>query len=295
MNSLTIAQLAQFSGIKPHTIRIWEQRYNVLTPERSDGNTRIYSDTDLKRLLNIVTLMDSNKISELCNMNDEALSKLIKELYDLEGKAGLHDFVPQLISAGMDFNETLFHQTLSHCFVNFGAFQTYKEVIYPLLNRVGLMWSSDMLPPAQEHFMFNLIRQKLLSVIDALPIPSEINQKWMLFLPEDEYHEIGLLFASYILKHKGYQVVYLGASVPFSTLSSAIESVKPDFLLLFFVHHDFPNNVLPYLSKLKEIFDKGTIFISGNEKLVRQLKQERKIQWLENVDDLDRLECSLLN
>src|SRR5690606_39483103 len=135
MNSLTIAQLAQFSGIKPHTIRIWEQRYHALSPDRSEGNTRIYSDMDLKRLLNIVSLMDSYKISELCTMSDEVLSTSIKELYDLEGKGGLHHFVPQLVSAGMEFNEVLFQQTLSHCFENFGAFRTYKEVIYPLLNR----------------------------------------------------------------------------------------------------------------------------------------------------------------
>lgn len=294
MNALTIAQLAQFSGIKPHTIRIWEQRYNALNPERSEGNTRIYSDLDLKRLLNIVSLMDSYKISELCTMSDEGLHESIKKRYDLEGKGGLHHFVPQLVSAGMDFNEALFQEILSHCFENFGAFQTYKEVIYPLLNRVGLMWSADMLPPAQEHFMCNLIRQKLFSEIDSLPVSSATNQKWLLFLPEDEYHEIGLLFASYILKHNGYQVVYLGTSVPLSTLSSAIKSVKPDFLLLFFVHHDFPENVVSYLSEVKNIFDKGIIYISGDEKLIRQLKLDRNVEWLENVDELERLECDFI-
>ena len=291
MNALTIAQLAQFSGIKAHTIRIWEQRYHALNPERTEGNTRVYSDLDLKRLLNIVSLMDSNKISELCKMSDEALSESIKELYDLDGEGGLNQFVPQLVSAGMEFNETAFRQILSHCFENFGAFQTYKEVVYPLLNRVGLMWSADMLPPAQEHFMCNLIRQKLLSAIDALPIPSEINQKWMLFLPEDEFHEIGLLFASYILKHKGYQVVYVGTSVPLSTLRSAIDGVKPDFLLLFFVHHDFPNNVLSYLSEIKKIYNSGLILVAGNRKSIPELKLDRRIQWLENVDDLEKLYC----
>ena len=289
MNALTIAQLAQFSGIKPHTIRIWEQRYNALNPERSEGNTRIYNDMDLKRLLNIVSLMDSYKISELCTMSDENLNESIKKLYDLEGRGGLHRFVPQLVSAGMKFNEASFHEILSHCFEKFGAFQTYTEVIYPLLNRVGLMWSANMLPPAQEHFMCNLIRQKLLAEIDALPVSSDTNQKWMLFLPEDEFHEIGLLFASYILKHKGYQVVYLGTSVPLNTLSSAIESVKPDFLLLFFVHYDFPNNVLAYLSEIKKIFDKGIIYISGNERLIRQLKLDGNVQWLENVEGLEEI------
>src|SRR5690606_22249604 len=117
-----------------------------------------------------------------------------------------------------------------------------------------LMWSADMLPPAQEHFMCNLIRQKLLVAIDALPLPAKTNKTWLLYLPEDEYHEMGLLFSQYVLKQKGHQVVYLGASVPLSTLGFAIERINPSYLLLFFVHYNLPENINVYLKKTRDIF-----------------------------------------
>lgn len=290
MDTLTIAQLAQFSGIKPHTIRIWEQRYGALSPKRTAGNTRTYDSLDLKRLLNIVSLIDSGyRISELGSMNDEGLNDLIKQQYHLEDNGNTLQFVPQLLSAGMAFDERSFQKSLSHCFSKFGTIRTYKDVIYPLINRVGLMWSADMLPPAQEHFMCNLIRQKLLVAIDALPLPPNTNKIWLLYLPEDEYHEIGLLFSHYVLKQKQQRVVYLGASVPLSTLALAIERIDPDFLLLFFVHYDFPENLNTYLKKTREIFKSGEIFASGNRKLVGQLSLDSQTQWLENVEDLERI------
>ncbi len=291
MNLLTIAQLAQFSGIKSHTIRAWEQRYGALKPTRTEGNTRTYSSLDLKRLLNIVSLMDSGyKIAELGAMNDEELNAETKKLFCLDKSEGHNHFVFQLISAGVTFNEISFDKILSHCLLRLGVENTYKEVVYPLLKRVGLMWSTDMLPPAQEHFMCNLIRQKLLTAIDSLPTPKENSKKWLLFLPEDEYHEIGLLFAHYFLRSIGENVIYLGSSVPLMTLASAIESVKPDYLMLFFVHQDYPENTDSYLSKIRECFALGTIYISGNEKLISQMTLESNTHWLKSVDDLSSIE-----
>ncbi|HEY1010839.1 MAG: MerR family transcriptional regulator [Daejeonella sp.] len=290
MNSLTIAQLAQFSGVKPHTIRVWEQRYQALSPARTQGNTRTYSDLDLKRLLNIVSLMESEyKVSELCGMKDDALSELIENMYSLETNEKPNPFVSQLISAGMEFNERSFQKILSHCLLRFGVDGTYRDVIYPLLDRVGLMWSADLLPPAHQQFMCNLIRQKMLTATDALPFPAPDSRKWLLFLPEDEYHEMGLLFAHYLLRKNGEDVVYLGSSVPLGTLNVAIETVKPDCLLLFFVHYDFPGNVSSYLSDIAGIFDKGTIFISGNEKLIEQVSLIDQVTWLKKVDDMERI------
>ena len=287
MDSLTISQLAQFSGIKAHTIRIWEQRYQALRPKRSEGNTRTYSGLDLKRLLNIVTLIDSGyKVSELCIMDDEVLSKLLRELYVLEVKENPHQFVPQLISAGMEFDEITFQRILKHCFSRFGVLKTYKDIIFPLLNRVGLLWSADLLPPAQEHFMFNLIRQKLLTAIDALPPAIEKSKKWILLLPEDEFHELGLLFAQYILKHKGEQVVYLGANVPLKTLKSTKEIVNPDCVLLFFVRNNFPDITSSYLASIMDCFKDATIYISGNQRLIGQLNLTEKVKWVKNIDDL---------
>ncbi|HET8803308.1 MAG TPA: MerR family transcriptional regulator [Aequorivita sp.] len=290
MNSLTIAQLSQFSGIKPHTIRIWEQRYQALSPTRSAGNTRTYSGLDLKRLLNIVSLMGSDhKVAELCSMNNEALNSLIKNLYSLENSENSNHFVLQLLSAGMDFDESSFQKIFSHCLLRFGVDGTYKNVIYPLLNRIGLMWSSDMLPPAYEHFMCNLMRQKLLTAIDSLPSPKEASPKWLLFLPEDEYHEMGLLYANYVARKNGVNTVYLGASVPLTTLGFAIENFNPDALLLFFIHRDFPEKVNAYLAEIDKLSGYRKIYISGYEKLMDQVKLTKNIQWLKNIDDLQNI------
>ncbi len=288
MNALTISQLAQFSGIKPHTIRIWEQRYQALTPARTQGNTRTYSDLDLKRLLNIVSLMDSDhKVSELCSMSDEALSLLVEGMYAPYFRDNPNQFVSQLVSAGMEFDERSFQKVLSHCLLRFGVEGTYRDVIYPLLKRVGLMWSADLLPPAHQQFMCNLIRQKMLTAIDSLPFPKTDSRKWLLFLPEDEFHEMGLLFAHYVLRKNGEEVIYLGASVPLDTLHVAIESVQPDCLLLFFVHYDVPENIGSYLSRIKKGFKMGRIFISGNEKLIDQISLADNIHWLKDIEDME--------
>ncbi len=290
MDSFSIAQLSQFSGIKPFTIRMWEQRYNALRPKRTDGNTRTYDSVDLRRILNIVSLQDAGyKISEIGGSSDADLNQKIGELYNLDSNQNLSHFIPQLISAGMEFNERAFCSILTHCIAKSGLFITYKNIIYPLLNRIGLLWSSDVLPPAQEHFMSNLIRQKLIAEIDALPTPNAENKKGLLFLPEDEFHEISLLFAQFILKNNGFDVISLGANVPLPTLGAAIERIDPEFVLLFFVHYDRPRDVELYLSEIEKIFPRGMIYISGNEKLVGQLELSDRVLWIRQIDDMQQI------
>ncbi len=287
MNQLSIAQLAQFSGIKPHTIRIWEQRYNALSPQRTDGNTRTYSDNDLRRLLNIVALLDSkHKVSDVCAMTDERLQDLIKQQYEGLGSGESHKYVLQLIAVGIEFKQLEFETTLNHCLENFGIVTTFKEVVYPLLQRLGMMWAANFMPPAQEHFISNIIRQKLLVAIDALPQPKDKAKKWLLFLAEDEFHEIAVLFAHYILRHRGENVIYLGANVPLSTLHQATDSIKPDSILTFFIKSNFPVDQQLYLNSVRNCFPKGMIYISGSEKLISTLELDSETEWLKNIDDL---------
>lgn len=288
MNSFTIAQLAQFSGIKPHTIRMWEHRYQVLSPQRTSGNVRVYSGEDLRRLLNIVSLHHRGyKLAELGEMEDQVLDSLIQDQYDLNKQTDANPFVFQLLTAGLEFDEIAFDKTLSHCILRFGMHKTYVEIIYPLVNRMGLMWASDILPPVQEHFMSNLLRQKILTAIDSLPPPRMGREKWLLFLPEDEYHEIGLLLAHYQLRNNGMNSIYLGVSVPLLTLQTAIESIGPDCLLLFFVHRDLPENANYYISQLRNVFQEGAVYLSGNEQMIEQLRLDENTKWLRSTDDLE--------
>lgn len=290
MNSLSIAQLAQFSGIKAHTIRIWEQRYHALKPERTEGNTRFYSGMDLKRLLNIVSLIDQYKVSELCRLNDKGLNSLVEKVSSENKNNSQELFISQLIAAGIEFNEPSFQKILSHCFLRYGMAETYKTIIYPALNRMGLMWRTDQLPTAHEHFISNMIRQKLLTVTDSLALPKENAKKWILFLPEDEHHEIGLLMAQYLLRLRGEKVYYLGANVPVNTLFLASKIIKPDALLLFFVHNNFKEDVDAYLSDLSKNCKHTNIYISGNEKLISTIDLKRQVNWLKTLEDLEKAE-----
>lgn len=291
MNNFSISQLQQFSGIKAHTIRIWEQRYNALRPNRSEGNTRYYDGDQLRRLLNIVSLMDSYKVSELCSMPDEKLFVLIKTRLTSgsEGDSPTEYFISQLIAAGMSYDSAAFENLFSSCISKIGITDTYIKVLYPLLDKIGLMWASDVIPPAQEHFISNIIRQKLFSEIDKLPQAKSSADKWILFLPENEFHEIGLLFSHYLIRKAGKKVIYLGSSVPLQTLSDAIKEINPSSLLLFFVHNDEEDAREKYCNTLSKNFGKTNVYIAGKEKLVSTIKKGRGITWIHSVHDLEKI------
>lgn len=291
MNSFSISQLSQLSGIKPHTIRIWEQRYNALKPNRSDGNTRYYDNSQLRRLLNIVSLMDEgHKISELCVLPDEKLYQLVLDIHNDANSTGPSEyFISQLISAAMSYDEAHFEKVFSHCQIKYGMKDTYIKVIYPTLLRMGLMWATGSFPPSQEHFNSNMIRLKLSTAIDSLPPPKSTSDSWLLFLPENEFHEISLLFSQYLIRLSGKRTIYLGGNLPFESISDAIQNTEPENLLFFLVHNNSPVETQKYLDNLSSLLPEKNIFISGNTKLIRQLKFEKGIHWLESVEDLEKI------
>ena len=290
MDQFSISQLARFSGVKPHTIRVWEQRYQALKPDRSEGNTRYYDGEQLRRLLNIVSLTSSGyKISELGSMQDEQLFSLIREVgKESPGKGVDEYYISQLIAAGMDFDGALFEKFLSRCVGSIGLKRTYIQVIHPLLERIGLLWAGNSVPPAQEHFISNLLQQKIFVAIDALPANESSEDSWLLFLPENEFHELGLLFANFLIRSTGRKVIYLGSNVPLEALDSAIRGVNPANLLLFFVHRDFPQNYQDYLDLLENKYLEQGIFFSGSEHILKELEPTRRIQRLKSVRDLEK-------
>lgn len=290
MNLFSISQLSQFSGIKPHTIRIWEQRYNALQPARSEGNTRYYSSDQLRRLLNIVSLMESDyKVSELCSMPDQQLSEIVLDRKNVVASDASEYYVSQLISAGMAYKQERFEELFEQCLTDYGLSQTYKIIIYPMLVRVGLMWSANTIPSVQEHFISNIVRQKILRSIDALSPADPNADKWLLFLPEDEFHEIGLLFAAFIIRQSGQKVVYLGSSVSAEAVLLASQDIKPQNLLLFQVRYNQIEDVQNYLNVLEAGFDGKRIYVSGNSKLLNQINPQNKVYWLRDIDSLEKM------
>lgn len=291
MDHFSISQLARFSGVKAHTIRIWEQRYDALKPGRSEGNTRYYDGSQLRRLLNIVTLIgEGYKVSELCGMSDAEHGKLLTTLRkEGEGDKLTEYYVSQLVAATMEYDEASISRIFSHCLLRMGLRDTYLKVIYPLLVRVGLLWAENAIPPGQEHFISNLIRQKLFTAIDGLPTPHRNTSGWLLFLPEDEFHEIGLLVASFLLRHAGHRVVYLGANVPLASVEQAAKSTGISHLMLFLVHKDDPGNYQNYIKTLGKSFPGKQIYIASMGGEINSASPRKNIRHLNSVADLEEV------
>lgn len=292
MDSYSISQLQQFSGIKAHTIRIWEQRYNALTPGRSEGNTRHYSGEQLRRLLNIVSLMNSdNKVSELCTMSDEKLHKLIeKQAIPLQSPVPEYDFyVSQIVAAALEYNEARFDKVFSNALMRYGMKDVYVHIVYPSLGRLSLLWSTTALAPAQEHFISNLFRQKFLAATDALPIATSAaagKDAWLLFLAEDEFHELGLLLAGYLLRQAGKKVIYLGANVPFDSLIASVKSIKPANLLYFLVHKNDTETDQELLTRMGQQFGNLHLYLACDVARSTSFKKPKNCTLLHAVNDL---------
>ncbi|MFW5979061.1 MAG: MerR family transcriptional regulator, partial [Bacteroidia bacterium] len=214
MATYSIRELEKLSGIKAHTIRIWEKRYKIIQPKRTGTNIRYYSNNDLKKLLNITILNRQGwKISDIAKLSDEELNRKVKDFsYDSKDTESQ---IEKLVIAMVDLDEVKFDQILSNAIMHDGFEQTIINLIFPFFKKIGLLWQTGSINPAQEHFVSNLFRQKLMVAIDNLKIPDRKDaKKFILFLPEKEFHELGLLFYSYLIKKSGHSVIYLGSSVP---------------------------------------------------------------------------------
>lgn len=290
MDSFSISDLSQYSGIQSHTIRIWEKRYDALKPHRSSGNTRYYDSVQLKRLLNISALLKADyRVSDLCTMSDEDLKSLSQQILQAKKPAPNEYFVSQLISAALTYDESLFDSIFSHCLLKYGVKDTYTGVLYPALNRIGLLWLTDALPTSNEHFVSNLIRQKLYTAIDSLAPAKPGSPLWVLFLPENEFHEIGLLLANYLIRLSGQRVIYLGGNMPESSVRSAVKDLHPENIFLSFVHHDLITNIQKYLDRLKRDIPVSKIWVAAHPDLCYQLKAGKRIQLLGSAEDLARM------
>lgn len=290
----TISDLEQLSGIHSHTIRIWEQRYNALKPMRSQGNTRLYDDFQLKRLLNIVSLNQSGlKISKICSLSDLEVEALLSQQYSYESNDELSEFyLTRLIKYGFDFDDLAFSNLMDDCMQILGVSDTYRRVVYPLLVRLGLMWRKDEICPAHEHFISNLIRQKLFTAIDNFKVENKNAQTWVLFLPEDEDHDIGLIFANYMLRLNGKNVIYLGSKVPFDSINAIFSRVKVDHILLFMVRSRLEEAAQKYIEELSQICKTAKIHLAGNSSVIEKLK---KIDHIESIKTLEEFEKSIQN
>ena len=263
MSTYFIKDLEKLSGIKAHTIRIWEKRYEIVQPKRTETNIRYYSNEDLKKILN-VSILNRNgmKISTISRIDDTEIEQNVLDLNKLEDD--YLSYIENLILAMIDLDEERFERIISHLVTRIGFQQTLIKVIHPFFNKIGVLWLTGSINPAQEHFVSNLIRQKLIVAVDGLTNSLKENSKrFLLFLPEDEWHELGLLFYQYLIKSHGHRVVYLGQSVPHSDVVKVSNIKRPDYVFTLVTAPMTEDKFQAFLRELSSCFPKQTVFVGG--------------------------------
>lgn len=227
--SFTIKELESLSGIKAHTIRIWEQRYRFLKPSRTTTNIRRYNNEELKTLLTVALLNKYGyKISRIDEMAPERRTEAVLQLQEPDAK---NEYViNELIGCMIDLKSSGFESLLNKQIAEEGIEQTITGTIFSFLERVGILWQTNRLRPVQEHIVSSIIRQKIIHAIEGLPLIETESPLFILFLPEGEHHEIGLLYVYYLLRKHGLPTIYLGANVPLKDIEYILEIKKPAFL-----------------------------------------------------------------
>lgn len=286
MSNYSIKDLEQLSGIKAHTLRIWEQRYNILNPKRTDTNIRFYDDKDLKLVLNIALLQSHDyKISKIAALSLEDLSKEVLEISARQ--LNYPDQIHALTIAMIDIDEDRFEKIMATNILQFGFENTMINIIYPFLGRIGTLWLTGSIGPAQEHFITNLIRQKIIVAIDGQVLRLDTkSKKYILYTPEGELHEIPLLFANYILRARNNKVVYLGQSMPFSELHSICELHKPDFLFSVITSTPGQSEIQQYINKLGNTFPEIKVLLTGYQVIAQGLDLPKNTEIVMNVKQL---------
>lgn len=278
----SIKDLEKLSGIQAHTIRIWEKRYQLVRPKRTDTNIRVYTDEDLKRLLNVAILNNNGlKISKIAQLSDIEVRNRILHLTEDFTKA--ENQIDALIISMIELNELKFEKILSRLVLQIGFEDTITKIFYPFLHKVGVLWQTGNINPAQEHFITNLIRQKLFVAIDSVLIDELPGKKrFILFLPEGELHDIGLLYFTYLIKKSGHHVIYLGQSVPFNDLIEVNTLQPSQYLFTSFTTSVVPEMMSSYLSTLSSTFPELQIFVFGSQLSAVDLTKLPNISRLEN-------------
>lgn len=292
MGRYSIKQLEQLSGVKAHTIRIWEQRYDIVIPHRTETNIRFYDDIQLKKLLNVALLVQQgHKISKIGKLEEEEIQdlvadKLINTVTDDQVEVAINGMLLSMI----DYDEAAFERIFSDSILRRGFEKTIIDLIYPFLIRVGIMWGINEVNPAQEHFMSNLIRQKIIVAINDVSCIPKPDRTFVLFLPEGEMHEMGLMVSHYLLKSKNFRVIYLGQNVPFKDVQETCSAVKATDILCFITNaSDTSNTVNNFLEKYSKNLDEAKLYVSGRADLLAESNIPENILSLSSIDDLMKL------
>ena len=281
----SIGDLAKLSGVKAHTLRVWEQRYEVLKPKRNDANVRYYDDDDVRHLLN-VALLNSNglRISQIAKLSAKELSKRVAEISEVSGEYSTH--LDALTLSMLEMDEARFDRILTLNIEQLGFEQTMLTVIFPFLEKLSVLWMTGSVKPVQESFTSGLIRRKLMVAIEELPHPNlDSGSSLLLYLPEGEAQEMSLLLLHYLSRKRGYRTFYLGRDISLTDLEDAYQIVKPRFVFTMITETFNASSVADYAQKLLQTCPESTLLLSGYQAVVQPLPVNPRLNVLRSMQE----------
>ncbi len=283
----SIKDLEVLSGVKAHTIRIWEKRYHLLKPSRTDTNIRFYDDIDLRKIINVSLLVNNGtKISKVARFDDVTMKESVLEI--TRKNTSEQDYIERLILHMLNFDNIGFYNLVDEIITKKGLEESFTKVFFALFERIGIYWQVGSIFPAQEHYVTSILRQKLIAETDKLGFVNLNGMTVLFFLPDGELHEMSLLFYAYLAKKYGYNIIYLGQFVPFDDLVKVSAHIKIDYVFSAFINPLLKADLENYLVKLKETFNQQKVFITGWQ--IQQLSPElpRSVKVVKDYKDFKK-------
>lgn len=288
MDKYSIDEFSKITGLNKILIRTWENRYSFVKPHRTSTNIRYYDDSMIVKALRYSALVDAGfKMSVLTKLASKQIDSLINDALNNNNNNNTNKhslYVSKIIESSISFNQLLFHNTYEKCIKNIGIIACYKHVLLEALNRIGILWMNNEISPTQEHFLSELIKTKIYKEIEKIGFKKLSKENWVLFLPKNELHDIGLLFAYLALKMNGHNVVYLGQNLPHSLLLSLKDKNKIDNILFSIVSNTSKLDLIEITNFLETHFSKSKIHAIINENLIT----EERFQKLHTISRIDK-------
>lgn len=280
----SIKDLEKLSGIKAHTLRVWEQRYDIIHPQRTKTNIRYYLDDDLKFILNIALLNKNGiKISKIAQMSREEIAEKVAAISEINFEYGTQ--LDALTISMIEMDEYKFDRIIRTNIQQLGFERTMLEIIYPFLDKLSVLWLTGSINPVQENFMSYLIRQKIVVAIDNEPLVNgkDVN-RFLIYLPEGEKQELSMLFMHYLLKSRGNHVIYVGQDITLTDLKDASNIYKPDYIFTMITETFSKEPLQQYIDRLAENLPESQLLLSGYQVVTQAVKLPKKVKVLGSLD-----------
>ena len=285
MGSYSIDQFSSITGITKFVLRTWENRYGYLKAHRSETNIRIYTDDMIVRALNTNYLLeDGYKISKISKISEMELIKIVDEIKVKQIEAKESYYINQIIISTLEFSTSKFNKLFDEGVLDFGILDFYKKVILTTLDRIGILWLTNRIAPSQEHFLSENIKQKLIVASDIYFKKENTRETWLLFLPENEFHEIGLLFARFLLVKNGFNVIYLGSNLPFDSLKQVGDKIEINNTLMFAVSNSSIININSTVEYLESNFESANKYIISTEMTSKMIVKKSSVNIFTDVN-----------